>query len=94
MRSGIDPVLWLSFSSSAGLILPWAVSSPTPSLNSAVTWWLSTAPSAATPIEPPVERKNATTELADPMSSARALFCTARTRFCIVAPRPTPTTAM
>ena len=32
------------------------------------TWWLSTAPSAETPIEPPIERKNATSELAAPMS--------------------------
>ena len=54
------------------------------------TWWASTAPSAETPIEPPIERKNATTELAAPMSARAALFCTASTRFCMVAPRPTP----
>ena len=40
------------------------------------TWWLSTAPSTETPIEPPIERKNATTELAAPMSRWAVLFCT------------------
>ena len=49
---------------------------------------------AATPAEPPIERNIATSELAEPRSAADALFCTASTRFCIVAPRPTPTTAM
>ena len=47
------------------------------------TWWLSTAPSAATPTEPPRLRKNATSELAAPMSAWAALFCTESTRFCM-----------
>ena len=60
----------------------------------AATWWLRIAPSAETPIDPPIERKNATSELAAPMSDCAVLFCTARTRFCMVAPRPRPRTAM
>ena len=39
-------------------------------------------------------RKNATTELAAPMSACAVLFWTASTRFCMVAPRPRPSTAM
>ncbi|HYO38928.1 MAG TPA: hypothetical protein VER39_04660 [Nocardioidaceae bacterium] len=35
----------------------------------AATRWLSTAPRTATPIEPFIERKNATVALATPMSS-------------------------
>jgi hypothetical protein len=65
-----------------------------PELTSLATWWLSTAPSADTPMEPPIERKNATTELAAPMSRCAVLFCTASTRFCMVAPRPRPSTDM
>ena len=56
------------------------------------TWWASTAPSAETPIEPPIERKNVTTELAAPRSDCATLFCTASTRFCIEAPSPRPST--
>ena len=84
-RSGIE---WLSVES---LETPIAASPPA---TFAATWWLSTAPRAETPIEPPMLRKNATTELAAPMSAWAVLFCTARTRFCMVAPRPRPRIAM
>src|SRR3954454_15547153 len=83
-RSGIEPVLW-----PAGM-----PSAASPSLTFWVTWWLSTAPRAETPIDPPIERKNDTTELAAPMSAWAVLFWTARIRFCMVAPRPSPSTAM
>ena len=69
-------------------------SAASPSVTFWVTWWLSRAPSAETPIEPPIERKNETTELAAPMSAWAVLFWTASTRFCIVAPSPRPSTAM
>ena len=84
-RSGIE---WLSVEL---VVTPIAAR---PSATLAATWWLSTAPSAATPIEPPMLRKNATSELAAPMSDWAVLFCTASTRFCMVAPRPRPRTAM
>ena len=86
LRSGIE---WLSWESAARPRAARPLGRP-----GAATWWLSTAPSAATPIEPPMLRKNATTELAAPMSAWAVLFCTASTRFCMVAPRPTPRTAM
>ena len=44
--------------------------------------------------DPPIDRKKATTELAAPRSACATLFCTARIRFCIVAPSPRPRTAM
>src|SRR6478672_338144 len=72
----------------------WTPSLASPEVTPSTTWWLSTAPSAETPIEPPIERKNATSELAAPMSRWAVLFCTARTRFCMVAPSPRPSTAM
>ena len=59
-----------------------------------VTRWASTAPSTETPIVPPSERKNATDELAAPMSRSGTVFCTASTRFCMVMPTPTPTSSM
>ncbi|GAB3883757.1 hypothetical protein GCM10027612_16380 [Microbispora bryophytorum subsp. camponoti] len=40
------------------------------------------------------ERKNETSELPAPRSSARTWFCTARTRFCWLMPMPTPTKNM
>ncbi len=39
---------------------------------------------------PPRVRKNATTELAAPSSCIGTVFCTARTRFCMVIPTPQP----
>lgn len=72
----------------------WMPRAARPVATLSATWWASSAPSAETPIEPPIERKNATTELAAPMSDWVVLFCTARTRFCMVAPRPMPRTAM
>ena len=77
--------------------LSWLVSIPMPArpaITFADTWWASSAPSTETPTEPPIDRKNATTELAAPMSACAVLFCTARTRFCMVAPRPRPSTVM
>ncbi len=65
-----------------------------PSAVYVVTWVASTAPSAETPIVPPRVRKNATTELAAPSSLIGTVFCTARTRFCMVIPRPQPTRNM
>ena len=64
------------------------------SVTVAATWLASTAPRALTPIEPPIERKKATTELAAPMSLCAVLFWTASTRFCMVAPSPSPITAI
>ena len=65
-----------------------------PSITFALTWWPSAAPSAETPTEPPMVRKNATTAEAAPISRCAVLFCTASTRFCMVAPMPTPSVAM
>jgi hypothetical protein len=45
-------------------------------------------------IVPPSERKNATDELAAPMSLSATVFCTASTRFCMVMPTPMPTRAI
>jgi hypothetical protein len=84
VTSGISPVLCPS----------WMPSAARPSVTFWVTWWLRSAPSAETPIDPPIERKNATIELAAPMSAWAVLFWTASTRFCIVAPSPRPSTAM
>ena len=48
------------------------------------------APITETPTVPPSDRKNVTPELATPISVGRAVFCTMRTRFCIVVPTPAP----
>ncbi|GAB3960382.1 hypothetical protein GCM10027614_82100 [Micromonospora vulcania] len=53
-----------------------------------------TAPSTETPMVPPSDRKNATLALAAPMSLSATVFCTARTRFCMVMPTPVPTMNM
>jgi hypothetical protein len=47
-----------------------------------------------TPIVPPRLRKKVTPELATPISSGRVVFCTTRTRFCIVMPTPAPSRNM
>ena len=61
--------------------------------SSALTRWLSTIPSTVTPIVPPIDRRNATSELAAPTSVTSTVFCTARTRFCMDRPTPRPSTA-
>ena len=41
---------------------------------------------------PPIDRRNATSELAEPISVTSTVFCTAKTRFCIDIPTPRPST--
>ena len=52
------------------------------------------APNSATPIEPPIERKNVAVDVATPRSRAGASFWTTRTRTCITRPMPMPRTSM
>ena len=84
-RSGIEPCSWEPI---------WIPSLVRPSATLAATWWLSTAPSAETPIEPPIDRKNATTELAAPRSDWATLFWTASTGSASWRRDPRPSTAM
>jgi hypothetical protein len=67
---------------------------PNFSASSDVTRLASTAPSALTPIAPPMLRKNMSVDVAAPNSAAGTSFCAASTRFCISMPTPTPSTAM
>ena len=53
-----------------------------------------TAPSALTPIAPPMLRKKVRTEVATPSSWAGTSFWAASTRFCMSMPTPMPSTAM
>jgi hypothetical protein len=68
--------------------------SPKWSARSEVTRLASTAPSALTPIAPPMVRKKVSVEVAAPRSAAGTSFCAASTRFCISMPTPTPSTTM
>ena len=52
------------------------------------------APKIATPKEPPIERKKVAVEVATPMFSGCASFCTTRTSTCMTSPMPTPTISM
>ena len=62
--------------------------------NRSVTRVASAAPMSETPTVPPRLRKKVTPELATPISDGFAVFCTARTRFCIVMPTPAPSRNM
>ncbi len=82
--------LWLLAAAAAAFALRWR----RPSRVLSCTRVASTAPRTETPTAPPRVRKNATVAEAAPMSRTSTVFCTARTRFCIIAPRPMPMTAM
>ena len=51
-------------------------------------------PKTATPMDPPIDRKNVTELVAVPSSLKGTEFCTARIITCMVRPMPVPTIAM
>src|ERR1017187_6896385 len=55
---------------------------------------LKLAPKAATPKEPPIERKNVEEDVATPSWLRGTAFCTATTSTCMTPPMPTPRTTM
>ena len=55
---------------------------------------LNRAPNRATPIEPPIERKKLTDEVATPRSPVGTAFWAARTSVCMLKPMPMPRTTM
>ena len=65
-----------------------------PSTIDVLAWWASSAPSTLTPMAPPRLRKNAISELPEPMSRRATVFCTTSTRFCMTMPTPAPTMSM
>ncbi len=50
------------------------------------------APNSAVPKDPPICRKNATDDVATPMSLRSTEFCTTTIRTCMVRPSPRPMT--
>jgi hypothetical protein len=77
-------------STCVGLAVASDSSAPVVPPSSADTRPSSSTPSRVTPTVPPSERRNATSELAAPTSVTSTVFCTASTRFCMVAPIPMP----
>jgi hypothetical protein len=49
---------------------------------------------AATPNDPPTDRKNVAVDVTTPMSRGSASFWTTSTSTCMTRPIPTPTTSM